>query len=475
MNIKKIYKVVLIITLSFFSIPLFQNFITADQANFDLNIFNLDANYKTAVKTIGARVKSKSFDSNGISNANQRFLKCNLKDPFTNLNNPERNSPYCQYEIDIQIKRNSTLLPHEVEFPLFIESQRNVTDLAQYAIAENDLNAALLALKSLEWSFSPEIIGGNFSTDSAFRLWPAERRISATPVLKLESEIELAHPKSNYLYAAARSLNLLKKSSFYSSNLEFSSRVNSLATKVSKAAHFFTKAPATNGFMDQGKQMNQLLFVATAIRAAGFIKNNSILLSKAEALLDKALLLENRTTNSGEIVAKGYNGNEGDNQYGVLYESGGFDSSYQGVSLELLSYYYLTVTDSLRKAQLKKIILAGTDKLVSKIVIEDDLVKGLEKGRVRSAIVYQLGGGKCEIKNSRTQEYGPRNITSSPYTKGTDIDITPMRLRYIAQLFAGDPNIAENLSLYALSADLMSAYGQGFDHFSEDTVDCSAL
>ena len=306
--------------------------------------------------------------------------------------------------------------PSAIEmYGLRIELQRQAWDVISKAVINHNFNDARQGLKALRWAFHPSIAGSIGS-------WPSQKNETVPTMVSV-------HNKSVFLYAAARSLHLLKNATFPGISpariSRFQRRVDATIVAALKSARWMATSPNTEDFVNDAiskrTRANQLLFIAMALTEVGILAHDQEVIDAGKERMDQALAIV--TTQ------------------GVFPEGAGqainsvFDSSYQTVSLEILARYTASVQPSPYKDNLLSVLQLGTDRFL-RIVRSD--------------------GSMDTSKNSRTQACGER-IHSDAITKGVDIDIAPLRIRYLGYLL-------DKSSQYNPIADAVMKHGQGYGH-----------
>lgn len=302
----------------------------------------------------------------------------------------------------------------KVPFVLKIEVQRDAWDIMASAVSSNSASRADLGLKALEWSFRSDIVGADGS-------WPDERE--GTP-----DDFHSLHPKSVFLFAAARALLILKASAL---EPEFTARITKLTADVKKSAEWLAANPETIGFFDNAllkqKQANQLLFVILALHSSGILTKSPSLIEAADILWQRMLA----GRDEGGVVW-------GDRilSDGVFPEAQGFDASYQTVSLELLGLYYSSLNDKTKKDAILPYLSKGTDEFLK----------------------FVGSNGVVDTSTStRTVACGSPVNPGVLEPKGVNVDIVPLRLRYLGLI------LDRSTEFNPLSEEI-NKVGIGFEH-----------
>lgn len=299
---------------------------------------------------------------------------------------------------------------------LRIESQRQAWSIVANAVAKNGFSLAKDGLRAIEWGFSDAIAGANGS-------WPSQDN-ETVPTS------ETTHNKSMFLYAAGRSLHLLKSASFTKPNPEeindFQKRVDAAILLAARSARWMASSANTEEFFNnaiiKGKQTNQLLFVSMALIEIGILAHDKALIAEGQRRISQTSAL---------ITADGIFPEGSGHPEGYI-----FDSSYQTVSLEIFARYISFMQDSSEKYEFLKLLNRGTDRFLS---------------------VVQSDGTIDTSKNSRTEACG-FPISGDALSKGQNVDRIPFRLRYLGLL------LNRSVELNSI-ANLVLAAGLGYDHF----------
>lgn len=281
---------------------------------------------------------------------------------------------------------------------LNIESQRIAWFVVSAGLAATgDERRALLdaGLRALEWSFAQQGDDGSF---------PLER--AAAP-----EKSNSLHPKSEFLYAAASCLVALTESEI---DPDLRARVEVLRPKLARSASWMAGSQDLVTFFTPEKNTNQRLFIVSALQLASVVGLDPALATKAEELLTQTL--------------------ESQTPEGVLPEDGGFDSSYQMVSVELLVRFASTVTDDALRGIVFDATRRGVDAFLARVAAD---------GTIDTS------------DNTRTAGCGDPIPGCGP--KGKDVDVIPLRLHEFAFLAGKQCEIGP-------VAEAIESQGQGFDH-----------
>ncbi len=215
--------------------------------------------------------------------------------------------------------------------PLAVESLRRAYFIvAAGLLAEGQEADRLLdqGLKAFEWGFQQAGDQGSF---------PNERGGTT----KKQNSL---HPKAVYIEAAARTLLLLQQSDVDATTRR---RIEALIPALHKSARWMAESQDTVIYFKRNRNTNQLMVVATGLQETAIVTGDQALAAKAQALMEEVLA---RQTDDGAFP-----------------EKGGFDSGYQGVSLELLGRYFATLKPSPWRARVEAALRKGTDRLVTAI------------------------------------------------------------------------------------------------------------
>jgi hypothetical protein len=282
---------------------------------------------------------------------------------------------------------------------LNIESQRNAYLVLAAGIASTETDKAMLldrGIRALEWGFNQQGPDGSF---------PAER--AGAP-----EKSHSIHAKSEFLESAAWSLLLLSQSGDIDPS--FRDRATALSAKLDLSAEWLARSDDLTTFFMDGKNSNQLFFIAAALQEAGLVTGKAALGEKAISLVMK--ILSSQTAD------------------GVFPEAGGFDLSYQTVSVDLLTRIASTVMGATLRATLLEADQRAIDRFLRQVAPDGTI---------------DTSG------NTRTAACGAPIPGLGP--KGKDVDVIPLRLYQFGYLTGA-------VCTLAAVADSIEAVGQGFDH-----------
>lgn len=282
---------------------------------------------------------------------------------------------------------------------LAIESQRSAASILAAGLAsEGSDRAALIdkGLLALEWAFAQQGADGSF---------PEERGGTKAKDYSL-------HPKSEFIEAAASGLLMLKQCPGVDAT--FKERAAKLSPKLALSANWLARTPNLEKFFPDAKNTNQVFFPTVALQIASVVLGDQPLADKAKALM--ADVLARQTAD------------------GAFPEDFGFDSSYQTVSIDLLTNYAATIADPVYRKQLLDAGQRGVDRF---------LVNVRPDGTIDTSTDTRTGVCGAPVPGN-----GP---------KGKSIDVIPLRI-YQFGYFAGT-----SAKLAPIAQSILSA-GQGFDH-----------
>lgn len=279
----------------------------------------------------------------------------------------------------------------------YIESQRDAYYIISAGVIKKDkklLNSGLLAL---EWGYKQMAADGSF---------PGERGDDDKPI-----KYQHIHPTSFFVDATARSIGIIQNSDV---DQEYKDRAEALIPKLAKAVDYMNDDVNLENFFKNAVDTNMLTTVVSAFQQTAILTRDSQLEAKAKTLAEKVLARQLPD--------------------GTFPEKGGFDSSYQMVSLEYMTRYGALVSDAAWKKTVMNAVDAGYKK---------ELTHVNKKGEIDDS------------KNTRTEACGEPNTEKGP--KGKDADIIPVRLYYYGYL-------TNQYMEYAEPAREIQKTGQGFDH-----------
>lgn len=256
-----------------------------------------------------------------------------------------------------------------------------------------------LGLKAFEWGFSHAGDDGSFPTERG-------------GTTKKQSSL---HPKSMFIEAAARSLLLLSSREMPTPALK--ARVDALIPKLHQSASWMANSADLTAFLARAKNTNQVMFVATGLQETAKITGDQALAMKAESIIKS-------------VIAKQF-------ADGTIPEAGGFDISYQTVSLELMGRYYDTLPENPWRKTVYNSLRLGTNKFLSTV---------------------QADGSLYSPESTRTVPCGERIPGRGP--KGRNIDIIPLRTDFLGWL------LNDETRMRPIAAKIL-AYGQGYAHEEE--------
>jgi|GEM_PF-2335074 len=283
-----------------------------------------------------------------------------------------------------------------------VEMQRSATwIIAAGAISSGAEQIRLydLGLKAFEWGFSHAGADGSFPTERG-------------GTTKKQSSL---HPKSMFIEAAARSLLLLSSREMPTPALK--ARVDALIPKLHQSASWMANSADLTAFLARAKNTNQIMFIATGLQETAKITGDQALAMKAESIIKS-------------VIAKQF-------ADGTIPEAGGFDMSYQTVSLELMGRYYDTLPEGPWRTTVYNSLRLGTNKFLSTV---------------------QADGRLYAPDSTRTVPCGERILGTGP--KGRNIDIIPLRVYFLSQL------LKDEARMRPIGAKI-HAYGQGYTHEEE--------
>lgn len=275
---------------------------------------------------------------------------------------------------------------------LNVESQRGAYHVIAAGLLTGDADLLDRGLRGLEWGLAQQGPDGSFP----------EERAGTT------EKNSALHAKSQLIEAAARSLRLLHDCGL---DAVPAPRVAALGEALARSARWLAATPDLDAFWVRAGNTNQRLFVVAALRESSLLLADDALGARASALLDDVLAAQ---LDDGTFV-----------------EAGGFDASYQTVSLDLLTQCATSTTDPRR------------------------VVDALQRGVDRFLRVIRADGTVDAEDSTRTAACGEPQPGRGP--KGKDIDIVPLRLYQAGFLLGTLPTLLP-------IANRIEGAGQGFDH-----------
>jgi hypothetical protein len=151
-------------------------------------------------------------------------------------------------------------------------------------------------------------------------------------------------------------------------------------------------------FFERAHNTNQVVLAAVAVHETGILTGDQRLVADARKMVSDIIRRQTRD--------------------GVFPERGGFDSTYQLISVETLARYSTTVTDPRWRSTVLGAVRKGLDRYLEAVT---------PTGEIKSA------------GNSRTISCGPE--VRGAGAKGKRVDIGPLRLYYVGMVLGADPGL----------------------------------
>lgn len=220
-----------------------------------------------------------------------------------------------------------------------VRFQVGILAQSDYAVTKQNSQALEYAIKSIEYSFSKQ------QSDGSFQLVIPPDLASQTP-----NQADLASGVSFFLASVGIALINFEQSAWYNSanNTNYKNRIEILRPKIAMAAHWLLSQKKVLEAADQNAP-NRLFFNALAFYSLGtWLKDENL---KSAGISFTNLGISKKS-------AKGY-----------FLEGNGWDSSYQGVSLNVGFNLYSILPDTLSlKAELWNCLSCASDWQKSRIL-----------------------------------------------------------------------------------------------------------
>lgn len=225
-----------------------------------------------------------------------------------------------------------------------VRFQMGISSQADYAVYNENIQALEYAIKSIEYAFDHQLDDGNFELSVPSDL------SHMTP-----NEADLASGVSFFLSSLGLALNNFAESSWYHSAAltAYKDRVEALRPQIDAAAQWLLNQSSTLELADQNAP-NRLLFNALAFYGLGnWLEDEN---------------LKNRGISFANL------GKSKQQTEGFFLEGGGWDSSYQGVALNVgFNLYSLLPNDSSLKAELWDGLSCGSHWQKSRILATGEI------------------------------------------------------------------------------------------------------
>ncbi|MDX2130316.1 MAG: hypothetical protein SFU91_14875 [Chloroherpetonaceae bacterium] len=225
-----------------------------------------------------------------------------------------------------------------------VRFQVGILAQSDYAVAKQNSQALEYAIKSIEYSFAKQQPDGNFE------LVVPPNLASQTP-----NQADLASGVSFFLASVGLALNNFEQSSWYNSTTmaSYKNRIEALRPKITLAANWLLAQKNILETADQNAP-NRLFFNALALYGLGIWLNDNNLKNAGISF-----------TNLG--ISKKH-------PEGYFLEGNGWDSSYQGVSLNVGFNLYSILPNSLNlKANLWNCLSCASDWQKSRILASGEI------------------------------------------------------------------------------------------------------
>lgn len=231
-----------------------------------------------------------------------------------------------------------------------VRFQINISRLSDLAIATNRLDALTQYLNALKYSFS------YINPDGSYQLTPPEELIN-DPTINLPNKGDSVSAVAFFGYALGISLHALDESAWYSNDAAASSVKNEIESFSLHIQQTLNYLIANQSILKQvdGLAPNRLLFDAIAYYGLGKYLGDLEAQSIGIQFLNLAL-------------------NFIDQEEGYFIEGGGWDSSYNGVSIKLcMELYAILPADHPMKDSLADAIIGATIWQKSRILANGEI------------------------------------------------------------------------------------------------------
>ncbi len=279
---------------------------------------------------------------------------------------------------------------------LNIEGQRVCFDLVCAGIALQDEDLKRRGLNAVLWGLREDVAGP----------------LGDWPRLREGDTGNQTHPKSVFLCAAARAVNVLSASGGLTEAMR--QDIKTAKAGLYKSMVYLNGSEACAEFVTNKNTMNQRFFLAASLRMIGVWFSDKPLNKKAESIMDDAALSRMWPD-------------------GTLPEAYGYDWSYQTVSLRLIVCYLATFVDGAKPmpSHILSMLTKATEKWMSGVSPE----------------------GLVDTQGSRTtlQRYVP-----GTEPKGAEIDIYGLSARFV--------NLILNRADLEATAKALLLSGPDFEH-----------
>lgn len=226
-----------------------------------------------------------------------------------------------------------------------VRFQLPVSTLSDYAVTFQDIEALEYTIRALEYSFDHQLPAGDFSL-----VVPPELSHFAP------GEIDLASGTAFFLSSVGLTLHNLEGNPWFNAGerAEYKSRVEALRPKVELAAQWLTSKRELLENAD-GDAPNRLFFDALAFYGLGLWLNDTELKTKGIAFAELAI--------------------DKQHSQGYFLEGGGWDSSYQGVAINVgfNLYSILDSSESAFAGRLAKALSCAADWQQSRVLATGEI------------------------------------------------------------------------------------------------------
>lgn len=220
-----------------------------------------------------------------------------------------------------------------------VRFQVGILGQSDYAVVKQNSQALEYAIKSIEYSFAQQLPDGNF------KLVVPANLSNQTP-----NQADLASGVSFFLASVGLALNNFEQSIWYNSTTmaSYKSRIELLRPKIALAANWLSTQKNILEIADQNAP-NRLFFNALALYSLGVWLND-------ENLKSAGILFTNLGIAKKQVE-------------GYFLEGNGWDSSYQGVAINVgFNLYSILPNDLSLKSKLRDCLSCASDWQKSRIL-----------------------------------------------------------------------------------------------------------
>lgn len=232
-----------------------------------------------------------------------------------------------------------------------VRFQMGILGLSDYAVTYQDIQALEYAIKAIEYSFVQQLPDGNFKLV-----------VPSNLSNQIPNEADLASGVSFFLSSVGLALNNFEQSNWYNSAtmVSYKSRIEILRPKIALAANWLVTQKNILEIADQNAP-NRLFFNALAFYSLGTWLNDENLISVGVSFANLGI---------GKKQVEGY-----------FLEGNGWDSSYQGVAINVgFNLYSILPNDLSLKNKLWDCLSCAADWQKSRVLESGEIST---KGNVR--------------------------------------------------------------------------------------------